>query len=51
MTHFYVTLPSNSSMNYYPENTVTKYKTHFAQPISLEGDWGVGLFEIEYHRT
>ena len=51
MTHFYVTLPSNSSMQYYPENTVTKYKTHLAQPISLEGDWEVGLSEIEYHRT
>ena len=51
MTNFYITLPSNSSMNYYPENTVTKYKTHLAQPISLEGDWEVGLFEFEYHRT
>ena len=38
-------------MNYYPDNTVTKYKTHLAQPISLEGDWEVGLFEFEYHRT
>ena len=51
MTNFYMTLPSNSSMNYYPENTVTKYKTHLAQPISLDGEWEVGLFEIEYHRT
>ena len=51
MTNFYMTLPSNSSMNYYPENTVTKYKTHLAQPVSLEGDWEVGLFEFEYHRT
>ena len=38
-------------MNYYPENTVTKYKTHLAQPISLEGDWGVELFEFDYHCT
>ena len=51
MTNFYMTLPSHSSMNYYPKNTVTKYKTHLAQPISLEGDWEVGLFEFEYHRT
>ena len=51
MTHFYVTFPSNSSMIYYPENTVTKYKTHLSQPISLEGEWEVGLFEFEYHRT
>ena len=51
MTNFYMTLPSNSSMNYYPENTVTKCKTHRAQPISLEGDWEAGLFEFEYYRT
>ena len=38
-------------MNYYPENTVTEYKTHLVQPISLVGDWGVGLFKFEYHRT
>ena len=38
-------------MSYYPENTVTKYKTHLSQPISLEGEWEVGLFEFEYHRT
>ena len=38
ITHFYVTLPSNSSMSYYPDNTVTEYKTYLAQPISLESD-------------
>ena len=51
MSHFYVTLPSNSSMSYYPDNTVTRYKTHLSQPISLESDWEVGLFEFEYQRT
>ena len=51
MSHFYVILPSNSSMSYYPSNTVTKYMTHLLQPISLEGDWEVGLFEFEYYRT
>ena len=38
-------------MNYYPENTMAKYKTHLVQPISLEGDWEVGLYEYEYQRT
>ena len=51
MSHFYLILPSNSSMNYYPENTVAKYKTHLVQPISLEGDWEVRLYECEYQRT
>ena len=45
MTHLYVTLPNNSSMQYYPENTVTKYKTHLPQLISLDGEWEVGLFD------
>ena len=51
MSHFYVTLPSNSSISYYPDNTVTRYKTHLSQPISLEGEWEVGLFEFEYQRA
>ena len=38
-------------MSYYPDNTVTRYKTHLSQPISLEGEWEVGLFEFEYQRT
>ena len=51
LSHFYVTLPSNSSMSYYPDNTVTRYKTRLSQPISLDGEWEVGLFEFEYQRT
>ena len=38
-------------MCYYPDNTVARYKTHLLQPISLQGEWEVGLFEFEYHRT
>ena len=38
-------------MSYFPENTVAKYKTHLAQPISLQGEWEVGLNEYEYQRT
>src|ERR1043165_3909523 len=51
MAHFYVTLPSNSSMHYYPNNTVTRYTTRLANPISLSGDWEVGLTEIHYQHT
>ena len=46
MSRFYLTLPSNSSMNYYPENTVARYTTKLANTIELEGDWEVGLLEI-----
>ena len=46
MSRFYVTLPSNSSMDYYPENTVARYTTRLSSPIELEGDWEVGLAEM-----
>jgi hypothetical protein len=48
MAHFYLTLPSNSSMKYYPTNTLTRYTTRLENAISLSGDWEVGLFEIQY---
>ncbi|KAJ8019141.1 Endogenous retrovirus group K member 11 Pol protein [Holothuria leucospilota] len=49
MAHsFYVTLPNNSSPLLYPDNTVTRYRVKLAQPISLEGQWEVGLAEIIY---
>jgi len=43
---FYLTLPSNSSMNYYPLNTVARHTSKLSQVIELEGDWEVALAEI-----
>src|ERR1043165_6930066 len=51
MAHFYITLPSNSSMHYYPNNTVTRYTTRLGNAIPLSGDWEVGLVEIQYQHT
>lgn len=51
MAHFYLTLPSNSSMHYYPNNTVTRYTTRLENSIALSGDWEVGLVEIQYQHT
>lgn len=51
MAHFYVTLPSNSSMKYYPGNTLTRFTTRLENPISLSGNWEVGLAEIQYQHT
>ena len=48
MSEFYLTLPSNSSMKYYPENTLTSFTTRLPNSIRLEGDWDVGLVEIQY---
>ena len=45
---FYLTLPSNSSMNYYPDNTLAHYTTALAQDVDLSGRWEVGLSEIQY---
>lgn len=46
--HFHVTLPSDSSMNYYPGNTVAHYVTRLSERIHLDGEYEVGLAEIIY---
>ena len=46
MSRFYLTLPSNSSKDYYPENTVAQYRTKLISTIELDGEWEVGLTEI-----
>jgi hypothetical protein len=48
---FFLTLPSNSSMNLFPDNTLTHYYTQLAQSIHLEGTWECGLSEIFYPRS
>ena len=51
MTHFYLTLPSNSSDQFYPDNTLTKYTTRLQSTIELDGAWEVGLSEIIFPRS
>ena len=48
MSDFYLTLPSNSSMNYYKANTLANFTTRLPNTIDLTGDWEVGLVEIQY---
>lgn len=48
---FYVTLPSNSSMSYYPQNTLTHYHTKLPHALDLKGEWEVGLAELLYPHT
>ncbi len=45
---FYLTLPSNSSMNYCANNTLTHYTTKFQKITDLDGTWEIGLAEIQY---
>ena len=46
MSRFYLMLPSNSSINYYPENTVARFTTKLLNNIDLDGECEVGLSEI-----
>ena len=48
MSHFYLTLPSNSSFDYYPNNTAAHYFTKLPKDVSLDGEWEVGLAEIDF---
>ena len=51
MSHFYLTLPSNSSMEFYLNNTLTNYTTKLAGDVSLRGEWEVGLAEIIFPKN
>ena len=48
MADFYMTLPSNASMDVFPNNLVTHYFTKLPHPIDLEGQWEVGLVSMSY---
>ena len=48
---FYVTLPSDSSMNYFPENKISHFISRLPTPIELKGGWEVGLVEFIYPHT
>ena len=48
MSTFYVTLPSNSLIEYFPNNTLSNYGTKLPQPFELKEEWEVGLSEIQF---
>lgn len=43
---FYVTLPSNSSVNVFPDNQATEYRTQLNQRIPFSGEFEVALVKI-----
>src|SRR5437867_2673758 len=51
MTQFYLTLPSNSSQEYFPDNTKTEFRTKLSSTIELSNEWEVGLAEIMFPRS
>ena len=48
MNNFYVTLPSNSSMNVFPNNTKSNYTTLLSKALQLNGDYEVALTNISF---
>ena len=50
-THFYLTLPSNASLDVFPDNKTTSYRVKLPQSIDLEGNWEVGLYSVSYPNT
>ncbi|GFQ82277.1 uncharacterized protein TNCT_546481 [Trichonephila clavata] len=43
---FHILLPSNASMNYFPQNTPDHFQTKLAYPITLNGEWECCLTEV-----
>ena len=44
----YVTLTSNSSTNFFPTNSPSKFTVQLPHPLSLTGEWEVALTEIQF---
>ena len=51
MEDFYITLPSNSSLEHFPNNTRAQFKTKLPREIHLTGNWVVGLSDIMFPTT
>jgi len=45
---FYITLPSNSSLDYFPKNTLNNFTTKLHSALRLDGEYEVGLVELSY---
>ena len=43
---FYLTLPSESSKDLFPENNASEYSVRLPQWIHLKGEWEIGLHSI-----
>ena len=44
---FYMTLPSNSSLNFFPHNDAGHFFSKLPQTVDLKGEWEVALAEIQ----
>ena len=48
---FYLTLPSNASIDVYSGNKIWNYRTKLAKPIILDQPYQVGVIEVQYPRS
>ena len=48
---FYLTLPSTTSFDFFPDNTAGQFTTKLPQPINLKEDFEVGLSEIQFNSS
>ena len=46
--NLYIDLVSNASMQEFPENKPSMFNTKLARQIDLEGDWEIGLLELNH---
>ena len=51
MGDFYITLQSDSCIDFYPENTITSFRNNFPEPIWLDGKYEVALIDCIYHHS
>ena len=47
----FLTLPSNSSIQFYSQNKVSDYIVHLPKELNLTGPWEVGLAELIYSNS
>ena len=48
---FYLTLPSESSKDLFPENNASEYNVRLPHWIDLKGNWEIGLHSITLYPT
>jgi hypothetical protein len=51
MKNFYLTLSSNSSMEYFSDNKTSNFTVKLPQTLTLDGKWSVALVDIHYQHT
>jgi len=45
---FQITLPSNSSAQYFPDNQANHFQVKLPTPIDLQGEWEAALIDIQF---